>query len=127
MRYLRVQEVVNLHSAVIARSGGLDGLRNPEALKSALAQPEQMFGGEELYPSIEEKAAILGFLLIMNHAFLDGNKRIAHAAIETFLMLNGRELEASEQESLEFFVNLAAGERTKDDLLDWIREHIVRS
>ncbi len=75
--------------------GGIAGVANLGALDSAVAQPRMMFGGNELYPTIVEKAAGLCFFLIKNHAFLDGNKRIGHAAMEVFLVLNGFEISAS--------------------------------
>ena len=71
------------------------GVQNRGALESALAQPRMSFGGEELYPTLIEKASALGFMLIMNHPFLDGNKRVGHAAMETFLVLNGHEIDAT--------------------------------
>lgn len=80
MRYLTVEEVIILQSAVIERSGGLPGVKNRGLIESAVAQPQMTFAGEELYSSLEEKAAALAFSLAGNHAFEDGNKRIAHAA-----------------------------------------------
>jgi death-on-curing protein len=78
------------------------------------------FDGQELYPSLIEKVAALGFSLVTNHAFVDGNKRIAHAAMETMLMLNGVELEASLDEQETFMLALAAGELERSDLQDWL-------
>jgi death-on-curing protein len=92
MRYLSIDEVFSLHSLLIAHSGGTSGLRDRGALESAVAQPEASFGGEELYPSLSEKAAALGHSLIQNHPFVDGNKRIGHGAMEVFLLLNGYEI-----------------------------------
>jgi death-on-curing protein len=91
MRYLTLGEVVALHDAIITRTGGASGLRDFGALDSALAQPKATFGGEDLHSTLEDKAAALGFSLAQNHPFVDGNKRVAHAAMETFLMLNGAE------------------------------------
>jgi len=89
VRYLNLEELLELHRMVLRQSGGTPGLRDPNGLESALAQPRMTFGGEDLYPSLVEKAAALGFSLVMNHPFIDGNKRIGHAAMETFLVLNG--------------------------------------
>ena len=80
MRYLTIEEVLELHRLVITQSGGGSGVRDPNALDSALAQPRMTFGGVNLYPTAVEKAAALGFALVMNHPFVDGNKRIGHAA-----------------------------------------------
>ena len=87
MRYLSLQEVISLHSLLIAQSGGSPGLRDRGGLESAVAQPEASFGGEELYPDLASKAAALGHSLIQNHPFVDGNKRIGHAAMEVFFYL----------------------------------------
>ncbi len=102
MRYLSLEEVVSLHAKLLARSGGGAGLRDSGALESAVAQPEMSFGGEDLYPTVVEKAAALGHSLIQNHPFIDGNKRVGHAAMEVFLVLNGYEIDApvDEQESV---------------------------
>jgi death-on-curing protein len=92
IRYLTLEEVLELHRLALEQSGGLDGVRELGGLESAVAQPQMAFGGQELYPSLAEKAAALGFSLVCNHPFMDGNKRIGHAAMETFLVLNGWEL-----------------------------------
>ena len=125
MRYLTFEEVAYLHKLIIDRTGGLGGFLNREALESALAQPQQSFGGHELYPTLHEKAAALGFLLISNHAFIDGNKRIAHAAMEAFLICNGYELKADPFAAEQFFRALAAGEKTRDNLTEWVVRHVV--
>lgn len=79
----------------MTQSGGAVGVLNLPALESALAQPRMTFGGEDLYPTLVEKAAALGHSLIANHPFVDGNKRTGHAAMEVFLMVNGCEIQAS--------------------------------
>ena len=107
MRYLSFEEVVSLHSLLIAQSGGAHGLRDRGALESAVAQPGASFGGEDLYPSLAEKAAALGHSLIQNHPFVDGNKRIGHGAMEVFLMLNGYELEALVDEQEQMIIGVA--------------------
>lgn len=125
MRYLDLAQVLELHRRILATSGGSPGVRDLGGLQSALAQPRATFGGEELNPSLEEKAATLCFSLALNHAFVDGNKRIAHAAMETFLVLNGHEIEASVDEQEKVMLELAAGTMTKARLLDWLRPRIV--
>lgn len=84
MRYLTLGEVVELYRSVVEQSGGSSGIRDLGALESALAQPRATFGGDDLHVTLVDKAAALGFSLILNHPFLDGNKRIGHAALETF-------------------------------------------
>lgn len=125
MRYLRLREVLALHQRIVAQSGGAPGVRDVPALESAVAQPRSTFGGSELYPSLEEKGAALAFALIQNHPFFDGNKRIGHAALEAFLMLNGHELNADVAESEAMILGVAASERSRDELLEWIRERVV--
>lgn len=80
MRYLTLGEVVELHRLVLAATGGAPGIRDLGALESAVAQPRASFGGSDLHRSLIEKAAALGFALAQGHAFVDGNKRVAHAA-----------------------------------------------
>ena len=92
MRFLTLGEVVALHRALLESSGGASGIRDLGALESALAQPRASFGGADLYASVPAKASALGFSLALNHAFVDGNKRVAHAAMEVFLRLNGYEI-----------------------------------
>lgn len=94
MRYLTLAELIELHRRIIEQSGGADGIRYLGLAESALAQPQMSFGGTELYPTLAEKAAALCFSLMMNHSFVDGNKRIGHAAMETFHVMNGFELDA---------------------------------
>ena len=123
-RYLSLAEVLKLHGLIIAKSGGSDGLRDLGMLESALGQPRQTFGGEDLYPSLTSKAAALGFSLIMNHPFIDGNKRVGHAATEAVLMLNGFELTAEIDDAEAEILAVAAGQRTRDEFQAWIEKHV---
>jgi death-on-curing protein len=125
VRYLTLDEVLRLHGLVIEQSGGIDGLRDSNALESAVAQPQMTFGGEDLYPTLVEKASALGFSLIKNHAFIDGNKRVGHAALETFLVLNGYELDAPVDEQEEIILGVSAGTLNRDDLTQWLRSHVT--
>ena len=94
MRYLSLLEVLELHEMIISSSGGSYGIRDIKALESAINQPRITFDQTDLYPDIISKASALCFSLAMNHPFTDGNKRVGHAAMETFLILNGYEIEA---------------------------------
>jgi death-on-curing protein len=98
-------------------------LRDLNGLESALAQPKATFEGRDLYPTLHEKAAALGFSLVRNHPFVDGNKRVAHAAMETFLLLNGRQLEASVEEQERLMTDLAAGQVEREQLVSWLDAH----
>lgn len=126
MRYLSLAEVFDLHRRILEQTGGSSGLRDLGALESAVAQPRMTFAGSELYPDMVEKAAALCFSLVQNHPFVDGNKRVGHAAMETFLLLNGHEVEASVDEAERVFLALAAGGLSRGQLVDWLRAHIVK-
>ena len=125
MRYLTLNEVLELHRRLIERYGGSAGIHHLGALESALAQPRMTFGGEELYPTILEKAAALGFALIKNHPFVDGNKRTGHAAMETFLVLNGFEIDAPVDAQEKVILQVASGELERGEFTEWLRSHIV--
>jgi death-on-curing protein len=124
VRYLTVGEVLSLHDRLLATTGGAAGVRDLGIVESAVAQPKATFGGADLYPSLVEKAAALGFSLVRGHAFLDGNKRIAHAALEVFLVLNGHELVAHVDEQEMTFLGLAEGTMTRDELVEWLRRNV---
>jgi death-on-curing protein len=125
MRYLTLDELISLHGKLIGQSGGGTGLRDRGALESAMAQPEMSFGGEDLYPTIAEKAAALGHSLIQNHCFIDGNKRVGHAAMEAFLVLNGYEIEASVDEQEEVILSVARGLMDRLALSEWLKQHVI--
>jgi len=125
MRYLTLIEVLNLHRQIIEQSGGALGVRDLGALESALAQPRMTFGGEDLYPTLVDKAAAVGFSIIMNHPFVDGNKRTGHAAMETFLVLNGMEISASVDEQEQVILSLASGNSGRESFVEWLKQHIT--
>ena len=120
MRYLSEDEVVELHRRIVELSGGSLGIRDRAALESSLAQPAQSFAGRELYASPQEKAAALGFFLISNHPFIDGNKRIGHAALEVTLVLNGLELQATVDEQEATILQVATGQMNRESFTAWI-------
>lgn len=123
MYKLPVEEVIYIHSEAVRRSGGSDGIRDMGLLESAVNAPFQSFGGYDVYPTIYEKAARLGFGLAQNHAFIDGNKRVAVLAVLMFLKGNDIEIDCTEFELFSTFYKLAASEITFDDLVDWITNH----
>lgn len=124
MRYLTVSEVIELYRQVMEASGGTVGILSMEALESAVAQPRVTFDENDLYPTIIEKASALSYSLVMNHPFVDGNKRIGHYAMETFLVTNGYELDSSVDEQETIMLQLASGKISRVAFTDWIREHI---
>jgi len=125
MRYLSLLEILELHEAVIASSGGSRGIRDIGALESAVNQPRLTFDKSDLYPDIISKAAALCFSLVMNHPFIDGNKRVGHAAMETFLILNGFEINATVDEQERIILDLAAGQMKRDAFVLWLNDHIT--
>ena len=125
MKRLSKEQILILHSALIRETGGLDGIRDEGLLESALETPFQGFGETDAYPSIQQKGARLGFGLIQNHAFLDGNKRIGTHAMLVFLSLNGIELQYSQQELSDMILSVAAGKLSFDGMVKWILEHQI--
>ena len=117
------ETVIALHDAVVAKTGGSEGVRDMGLLSSAVFAPFQSFGGYDVYPTIYEKAARLGFGLAQNHAFIDGNKRIAAHAMLVYLKANGITLSYTQKELEDIFLGLAASEATFDDLVNWIKSH----
>ena len=117
------EKVLLLHQLMAEATGGSTGLREEALLESALESVYATFGGQELYPSKEEKAARLGFGLVKNHPFVDGNKRIGAHAMLVFLELNGIELNHTSEELSEIILKLAAGDADLQSLLSWILEH----
>ena len=125
MRYLTLAEVLHIHEQVLAQTGGHTGVRDLAALESALAQPKASVGGEDAYPTVEEKAAALCYSLCSNHPFMDGNKRVAHAAMETFLILNGKEIASNVQDQEKLMLAIAAGTATREQLLSWLVDNAI--
>jgi len=124
IRYLTVAEVTRIHAQVVATSGGARGLRDPGALASAVGQPAVTFGGEELYPDLLSKAACLGFGLVANHPFEDGNKRIGHAAMEVMLMIHGFEIQADVDDQEATILAVADGRMQREAFDEWLRARV---
>ncbi len=125
MKRLSKEQILMLHSQLIEEYGGSDGVRDYNLLDSALENPFQSFGGEELYPTLQAKAARLGYGLIKNHCMIDGNKRIGTHAMLVFLAINGIELDYTQKELYETILAIADGSLEYEDLLKWILEHQV--
>ncbi len=125
MRYLSLGEIVDLHQALLAQTGGATGIRDLGMLESALAQPRATFGGADLHPTLIQKAAALAFSLTLNHPFVDGNKRVAHAAMDVFLLLNGLDLDATIDEQERLMLDLADGRITRQQLILWLDNHVT--
>jgi death-on-curing protein len=117
-------EVVELHRRLLQATGGAPGIRDLGALEAAVAQPKGVFDSADLYSTLVEKAAAFCFSLMQNHPFLDGNKRVGHAAMETFRVLNGAEVDARVDDQERVILDLAAGRIDRIQLIDWLRQHL---
>ena len=123
MIFFEYEQVVKIHRALIEKRGGMDGIRDAQLLDSALKTPFQTFGGNNLYPDILDKASQLCSSLIENHPFIDGNKRIGVHLMLLFLKLNNIEVNYSQQELIDFGLDIASGKMSKNDIKGWIIEH----
>lgn len=124
IRFSRAK-VLLLHQLVVAETGGSQELRDIALLDSALEGAFQTFGGQELYPTKEEKGAWLGYSLISNHAFVDGNKRIGMYVMLTFLEVNGIHMDCTNEAVVEAGLGVASGKMKYEELLSWVRQHRV--
>lgn len=118
---LTIDKVMQLHTRLIQETGGADSVREIGLLESALASPYATFGGVELYPTLADKAARLGFSLVSNHPFVDGNKRIGIFAMLIFLQINGARLTAVNDDVIRLGLGVASGEMKYEDMLTWVR------
>jgi len=123
MIFFEYEQVVKIHRSLIEKTGGMDGIRDAQLLDSALKTPFQTFGGNNLYPDILDKASQLCYSLIENHPFVDGNKRIGVHLMLLFLKLNNIEVNYSQQELVDFGLDIASGKMSKNDIKEWIIEH----
>ncbi len=122
--FLSQQEVLRIHATLIDLYGGAHGVRDAELLASALAQPEATYEGLYLHSEVVEQAAAYGFHLAQNHPFLDGNKRIALAALLVFLEINGRSLRVEQESLYAVMMSVAEGRLSKPGLAGWIRDNL---
>ena len=120
---LTKKQLLLLHEELITETGGADGIRDEGLLDSALAAPFQSFEGHTPYPSLQQKAARLGYGLVKDHPFVDGNKRIGAHAMLVFLALNGIEMDYTQEELSDTFLSLAAGKIGFEELLQWVLAH----
>ena len=119
------EKVLLLHKLIAEATGGSVGVRDEALLDSALENAFSGFGDREFYPTKEEKGARLGYTLISNHAFVDGNKRIGMYVMLTFLEANGIRIECSNDDITEVGLGVAAGSMDYEALLAWVRQHAV--
>ncbi len=124
MIYLSKEQIILLHERLIEVFGGSDGIRNDNLLDLSINSIHQTFDGIDLYPNIVHKAVHLGFSLVSNHAFIDGNKRIGTHAMLVTLELNGYELTYTNSELINIIMEVASSTRDEDNLLKWVKKHI---
>ncbi|GHU88969.1 death-on-curing protein [Spirochaetia bacterium] len=122
MKRITIEQVIEMHSALIAETGGLDGVRDMNLLDGSVNSPYHTFGGQNLYPTIQAMAAHLAFSLVKNHPFLDGNKRIGVLAMLVFLDVNGIPVHCSNEELINLGLGLAEGSMDEAAVIDWIVE-----
>ena len=126
MIVLTKEQILKMHDQVLARFGGENGIREEGLFDSAVMSPFQSFGGTELYPTVEEKAARLGYCLIKNHCLIDGNKRTGTHAMLVLLALNGIKLKYTQEDLSETIIDVAAGKLGYEELVEWVRERETR-
>ena len=123
MKRLNREQIIKLHEMLLKETGGIPGFRDVSLLESAINSPFQTFDKVSLYPTLERKAARLGYGIVKNHPFLDGNKRIGLLAMLTFLEINGIELQYTDEELIKIGLALADGTFSEKQLLTWISFH----
>lgn len=123
MKKLKLDQIIKLHEMLLKETGGVPGIRDISLLESAINSPFQTFDKVSLYPTLEHKAARLGYGIVKNHPFLDGNKRIGLLSMLTFLEINGIELQYTDEELIKTGLALADGTFSEKQLLTWISFH----
>lgn len=124
MKRLTKEQVLRLHEDLIEEFGGIHGVRDEGLLESALSAPFQTFDGQDLYPSVLEKAGRLGYGLIRNHPFLDGNKRIGVHVLLVCLALNGVRLSYDDEDLIQTALGVASGSVAFEEFCRWLSEHM---
>ena len=123
MKSLGYRQVLWIHRRVVEETGGSLGMRDGRLLRSALARPHTSFGGQDLYPTLFEKAAALFESLIRNHPFVDGNKRVAWECLDLLLELNGYRLVSTQCQEFDWVMRVIEHQVTVQDIADWLKVH----
>lgn len=126
MKYLTPENIIQIHFEIIEETGGSHGLRDLNLLKSAVERPKAAFGGKDLYPNISLKGASLAHSLLLNHPFMDGNKRTAILSLIEFLQLNRKDIQATQKEIVEFALWVENKKPSVERISSWIEKHAVR-
>ena len=120
---LTKEQVISIHSSLIKASGGTDGVRDEGLLESALESPFQTFAAHDLNPSIIQKAARIGYSLVSNHPFIDGNKRIGIHIMLVFLAINGIDISCTQEDLIKIGLSLADDTMNFEELSVWLSSH----
>ncbi|MFH1379689.1 MAG: type II toxin-antitoxin system death-on-curing family toxin [bacterium] len=123
MKYLNTNQVLIIHDEVVKQTGGSSGVRDINLLESAVARPRATFSGEDLYPDLFAKVFALGHSLILNHPFVDGNKRTGYMAMRLFLNINGYDIKASAKDRFDFVMNIATKKLDEKSMASWLKNH----
>lgn len=123
---ISVFEAIRIQSVLIDEFGGSDGLRDKKLLDSALMRPYQTFDNKDLYPTPSEKAAALIESILINHPFVDGNKRFGYVAMRLTLISYGLDISADEDDKYGFVINIAKGDLKFDKILEWRNDKLIR-
>lgn len=124
---ITLKEVEAIHQVLIENFGGAAGIRDLNGLESALARPFQQFDGNDLYPTILLKAAAIVQSILINHPFVDGNKRTGYTLLRYFLLSNNFDIKASQDEKYEFIIAIASGNMDFDAIAAWLDTHTMKS
>jgi len=125
MIILTTDEVITMHEKLVAATGGSPGIRDMGLLESAVLGCTQTFGGEEIYPTVVEKAARMAYSLCKNHPFIDGNKRVAVTALLVILRMNNVSLQYTQQELITLGLKTADGNINYEDIVVWVNSHLI--
>ena len=125
MKELNLDIILYIHRQTISKHGGLEGIRDLDLIRSALATPFLTFNGEDLNKTVLDKISAITYSLIKNHGFKDGNKRVGAIAMGILCELNNIKLEFSQKELIDFGLDIASGNMAKDDIKNWIINHTI--
>jgi death on curing protein len=123
--YLSVAQILDLHASLVEDFGGSSGVRDRAGLDSACARPAMTFSGDDLYPDLAAKASALMHSLVLNHPFVDGNKRIGIHAAELLIEVNGGTLDAGDEELEQLTLDVATGYVSQEALAIWFRQRLT--
>ena len=123
VRYLSLAEIITLHKILIEKYGGKPGIRDQALLESAVFRPQATVLGQDAYPDLLEKCAVLGFSLIQNHPFIDGNKRTGFGAMHLMLLMNGHDITADSNQAVKMTEKIAQGKLKEFEIAQWLKKY----